>query len=79
MNPIDIAKDLATRLEADPVAALQIKEYLTERRILELLGIAPEIEEVLTCNVGDATNEELIDEVNYRIRNKTISTDAFLP
>ena len=75
MNPIDIAKDLATRLEADPIAALQIKEYLAEQRILELLGIEPEI----TCNVGDATDEELIDEVNYRIRNKTISTDAFLP
>ena len=75
MNPIDIAKDLATRLEADPIAAAQIKEHVTKARLIELLRISPE----LTWNPGDATDEELINEVNYRIRNKTISTDAFLP
>ena len=71
MNPIDIAKNLAAQLEADPVATGQVKEHIKRERLLELLRIEPD----LTYNPGDSTDEELIAEVKYRIKDRRFTLD----
>lgn len=35
------ARELASALDSDPIAASQIKEYLSKERLIELLGLEP--------------------------------------
>jgi hypothetical protein len=41
--PPTLAKSIAKLLEADPIASGQVKEHISRERLLELLGIEPEI------------------------------------
>jgi hypothetical protein len=54
MNPIHEAKQLADRLEADPIVAAQIKEHVKPIRLLELLDLPQiEVETYLRLNSYD--------------------------
>lgn len=40
MHVMTVAKSLADTLEADPVAARQVKEYVSENQLIELLELS---------------------------------------
>lgn len=55
------ARELANALDSDPIAASQIKEYLTTERLCSLLELPrPE------ANLCDFTDKEIQDELRQR-------------
>lgn len=42
-NPTDLAREIARLLVSDPIAASQVKEFVKEERLCELLEISPEL------------------------------------
>ncbi len=39
-HPMTLAAEIARLIESDPVAAAQVKEYLSEDRLREILGLS---------------------------------------
>ena len=55
-HPMHTAQDLARQIAADPVAARQIKEHLSEARLVELLEIQTPEDVVLWAQIDELEN-----------------------
>jgi hypothetical protein len=42
-HPLHLARSIAKLLEADLIASGQVKEHISRERLIELLGIEPEV------------------------------------
>lgn len=61
------ARELANALDSDPIAASQIKEYLSAERLIELLEIQlPEPPEPDEPCISDFRDKEIVSEVINR-------------
>ncbi len=66
-HPIDLAKQIARLLESDPIASRQVREHITNDRLVELLEIVPPATDTLdealgNCRLSDHDIERLMRE-----------------
>ena len=67
IHPTYTARDIATLIDNDPIMASQIKEFIRQDRIIELLGIElPEPPPPPDPDIDDFSDQEIIYEVRAR-------------
>ena len=70
-KPAPIAKEIALWLDADPIMARQVKDYIKPERLVEVLEItAPEPDDFPLSHYA---NDELLEEIKDRLSENLVS------
>lgn len=65
-NPMALAQQIAQLLDSDPIAASQVREHLSEERLIELLEINPP----MTATLDDALDNCTVEDIETEVRER---------